>query len=106
MADTEVEVIVYDITEASAKFNAPHANTSFKENGVGIDPEGCTCTACIIGDSIPFDEANAKKLALLAFQVQNQDRKFHSRLGADYMVMPVEDGWEYGFACIRLPDSR
>ena len=103
MAGTEV--IAYDITEANAKFNAPPVTTGFKENGVGIDPAGCGCTDCIIGDSIPFNETNAKKLALLAFQVQNHDRKFYSRLGDDCMVMPVEDGWEYGFACIQLRDG-
>lgn len=99
---TNTEVIAYDLTEASATFNAPPAETGFVENGVGIDPPGCGCTDCIIGDSIPFDETNAKKLALLAFQVQYQGRRFYSRLGEDSMLMPVEDGWEFGFACITL----
>lgn len=30
--------------------------TCFNENAIGIDPSGCGCTDCILGDSIPLSE--------------------------------------------------
>lgn len=97
---TNMETIMADITTANAEFNAPQATTGFDGNGVGIDPAGCGCTDCIIGDSIPFDEDHAEKLALLAFQVKNQGRKFYSRLGDSTTLIPCEEGWNFGFVAV------
>lgn len=30
--------------------------TVFKENGIGIDPEGCACTDCSVGYSFPANQ--------------------------------------------------
>lgn len=38
--------------------------TSFKHNGVGIDPAGCGCTDCIVGDSINVDDADKMKMLM------------------------------------------
>lgn len=39
-------------------------NTVFKGNAVGVDPAGCACTDCCVGDSIPLDETwNLEELA-------------------------------------------
>lgn len=40
-----------------------HRKTDFKENGFGIDPEGCGCTDCIIGYAVhPSDEWKLEKM--------------------------------------------
>jgi hypothetical protein len=99
------EIIKDDITNSNAESNSPRVTTGFNENGVGIDPPDCGCTDCIIGDSIPFDTSHSKKLALLAFQVQNQGRKFYSRLGKNFTLIPYEDGWDFGFVAVQMRDS-
>lgn len=36
--------------------NYSRPDTGFMENAIGVDPPGCGCTDCIIGDSIPIDD--------------------------------------------------
>jgi hypothetical protein len=92
-----IMTIMHDLTTADAEFNTPREETDFRENGVGIDPEGCGCTDCIVGNSIPYDEDNAKKLAILAYQVKYEGRKFYSRLGDDTNLTPFQHHFDFGF---------
>jgi hypothetical protein len=90
------EIIKADLTLSAAEFNMPSDNTDFVDNGVGIDPADCRCTDCIVGNSIPFNESNANKLAILAFQAKYQGRKIHSRLGSGVTVIPYSRGFDFG----------
>lgn len=35
--------------------------TDFKDNAIGIDPRGCCCTDCVVGNSVPFSNKVAVK---------------------------------------------
>jgi hypothetical protein len=61
--------------------------TEFIGNALGVDPSGCRCTDCLVGNSIPFD--NTAKLSNLARDVAAGDRKAINR--TNYSLVVVED---------------
>lgn len=91
------KVISADVTTLDLDWDGPKAVTCFTDDGVGIDPAGCGCTDCIVGDSISFEDGNSNKLAALAYEVFNDGRKFYHRVGSYAKLIPVQDGDNYGF---------
>ena len=40
--------------------------TDWPDNAIGIDPEGCGCTVCLVGASVPIDSPRIHDLAQAA----------------------------------------
>ena len=91
-----IRIVKADITTANAGENAPKTTTRFKGDSIAIDTAECRCLDCQSGDAIPFNEANARTLALLGFQVKYQGRKVFSRLPGSTYVDCYQNDWEFG----------
>jgi len=66
-----------------------HQDTEFQDNAIAIDPTGCGCTDCIIGDSIPLDSPSSD--ALLDIVLRN--RPFINRTSVTVAIIELSDGW-------------
>ena len=58
--------------------------TDWPDNALGVDPEGCGCTDCLIGASVPFDSPRMRQLAEAALA----GRPIRNR--TDYALVLVE----------------
>lgn len=77
--------------------------TEFKHNAVGIDPAGCGCTDCIVGNSIPLDDFNLDELAKQAMAGRALNNRTGLPLVLDRSRMRIRvvpeghpDRWRYG----------
>ena len=61
--------------------------TDFRENGFGIDPEGCGCTDCLIGEA--FHPSDTRKLGAAI----KQGRTLYNRTGHE-VILP--NGYRLG----------
>ena len=61
--------------------------TDFDGNALGIDPAGCGCVDCLVGNSIPYD--NTAQMNKLARAVAAGTRKVINR--TNYSLIVVED---------------
>lgn len=68
--------------EEPAPVDYSYRDTQFKDNKIGVDPAGCGCTDCIIGNSIPEDNLNAYADELYK-DVGLNGRKISDRSGGD-----------------------
>lgn len=68
------------------------STTEFKENGFGIDPDGCGCTDCITGQAFHVSEVLRIKVAI------NQGRRLYNRSSQE-VILPngyrLNDGQSY-----------
>lgn len=70
--------------------------TCFTNDAIGIDPAGCGCTDCIVGDSIPADHAGS--IQELIEEHFNEGREILNRDYYNIVIYLDEEGngaWEY-----------
>lgn len=71
------------LMEDEDEFGLP-VRTDWRDNAIGIDPEGCSCTDCLIGASVPIDSPRMQKLA----EAAHAGRPIRNR--TDYALVLVE----------------
>lgn len=64
--------------------------TEFNDNAIGIDPEGCGCTDCIVGNSIPED--NTDMVQKLVNAHLNAGRRIINRTSSNIIVYRDQNG--------------
>ena len=85
----------------SDKYGLP-VETEFMFNEIGIDPEGCGCTDCIVGNSIPLDDE--ARIQSLALAVAEGARTALNRTGSDLVLVENRATGTYSFTTV--PGSR
>ena len=63
-------------------------DTDFDGDALGLDPGGCGCTDCLVGNSIPIDSPRMKDLA----QAAANGRKIVNRSGEHFALVERFDG--------------
>lgn len=79
--------------------------TDFKENGFGIDPEGCGCTDCLISYAFHPSETYRLKEAI------RQGRTLYNRTGHEVILpngyrLADDQAWRAGMTLHDCPGCR
>lgn len=77
--------------------------TDFIGNAIGIDPSGCGCTDCIVGNSIPEDSSYLDEL--LRAHVE-EGRDIVNRTYASALLVYKHRNGSYAIESLYPPDSR
>ena len=83
--------------------------TEFIDNAIGIDPDNCGCTDCLVGNSIPA--SNTGMIQDLVNAHLNAGRKIINRASAPLVIYRDENGagkwfWTYGYGHTVIPEDR
>jgi hypothetical protein len=76
--------------------------TDFISNAIGIDPSGCGCTDCIVGNSIP--ESDASGISELLQEHFTEGRAIVNRTYSRVLVAYKSANGEYTYESLSLPD--
>lgn len=75
--------------------------TDFINNAIGIDPSGCGCTDCIVGNSIPEGDSRIPELIQEHF---TEGRAIVNRTYSSVLVAYKSSNGEYTYDSLSLPD--
>ena len=58
---------------------------------LAIDPEGCGCTECIIGEYVPLEQVTSTEVArLLLGTIGNHTHLTNRQIRVDYLTRPAQ----------------